>query len=236
MGIISLITDLPGQIGDKPRRPKLRTTDSLSTITTAGYLNPSNLQGQVVYSTDVFDVWYGYSSELSPGTYSAFTVTMSNGVITLVQEVDPGNVLLPVVNGDVAIFNGTSGQIKDSNILSSNIVRKDSTNTMAAGSSIVLAKVNGTEASNAVTASGVAGVITTSSLTTAGGSSYAITWTNTFISATSVVHLSISGGTNTTQNVTFTCAPGAGTATLTIYNNTAATSLNGTILISYTVL
>jgi len=129
-----------------------------------------------------------------------------------------------------------AGSIQDSGILASNIVRKDSTNTMAAGSSIVLAKVNGTEAANAVTASGVAGVITTSALTTAGGANYAITWTNTFITATSVIGLTIQGGTNTTQNVNFKVIPGAGSATLTIYNLTAATALNGTILIGYSVL
>ncbi len=100
-----------------------------------------------------------------------------------------------------------------------------------------LPKVNGTEASNAVTANGYAGVITTSSLTTAASSSYAITWTNTSITATSVITLTIVGGTNTTQNVTFTCVPGSGSATLTIYNNVLiTTALNGTILLAYQVL
>ena len=96
-------------------------------------------------------------------------------------------------------------------------------------------KGNGTESSNAVTATGNAGVITTSSLSTAGGSTYAITWTNTSITTTSVIVLTISGGTNTTQNITFKVVPGSGSATLTIYNNTASTALNGTILISYAV-
>lgn len=82
----------------------------------------------------------------------------------------------------------------------------------------------------------MAGLLTTSSLSTAGGASYAITWTNTFISATSVVLLTIAGGTNTTENITLKCAPGAESATLTIYNNTAATALNGTIFISYLVM
>jgi hypothetical protein len=44
------------------------------------------------------------------------------------------------------------------------------------------------------------------------------------------------GGTNTTENITLKAVAGAGTATLTIYNNTAATALNGTILIGYSVL
>ena len=107
---------------------------------------------------------------------------------------------------------------------------------MAAGSSITFAKVNGTEAANAVTANGVAGLLTTSALTTAGGASYVITWTDTLITTTSAVLLTLAGGTNTTENITLKVVPGAGTATLTIYNNTAATALNGTILISYLVM
>lgn len=144
-------------------------------------------------------------------------------------------------NTDVTISNAIFGQasvitIPDPGSATAKFVLDTGTTTMAAGSQIVLAKADGTEAANAVTASGNAGVITTSSLTTVGGSSYAITWTNTLITSTSVIGLTIQGGTNTTQNITFTVVPGAGTATLTIYNNTAATALNGTILIGYTVL
>lgn len=105
----------------------------------------------------------------------------------------------------------------------------------ATATSVVFTKVNGTEAANAVTANGNAGVITTSSLTTAGGGSYAITWTNSSITSTSTIFLTLSGGTNTTQNFRFSCVPGSGSATLTIYNLTAATSFNGTMLISYLV-
>lgn len=101
---------------------------------------------------------------------------------------------------------------------------------------VTITKANGTEASNAVTANGSAGVITTSSLTTAGGSSYAITWTNSAIAAGSVVLLSLMGGSNTTENITMKATAGSGSSTLTIYNNTAATALNGTILIGYQVI
>lgn len=101
---------------------------------------------------------------------------------------------------------------------------------------ISLVKANGTEASNAVTANGQAGVITTSSLTTSGGSSYAITWTNSYISAGSTILLSFNGGTNTTKNITMQAVAGSGSATLTIYNNTAATALNGTEIIGYQIL
>lgn len=175
-------------------------------------------------------------------------VSLSNaahGQATTYSLPDCGNALGQVLNaatatpftsGHLISASGTAGVTTDSNILATNVVSKAAANTFAAGGSIILNKVNGTESGNAVTASGVAGVITTSSLTTAAAGSYAITWTNTAITATSVVLLTISGGTNTTENITLKCAPGSGSATLTIYNNTAATALNGTILISYMVV
>lgn len=107
------------------------------------------------------------------------------------------------------------------------------TSTMSSTANIIMGKANGTESGNAVTASAQAGVITTSSLTTAGGSSYAITWTNTFISTSSSIQLTLMGGTNTVKNITLQATAGSGTSTLTIYNNTAATALNGTLLIGY---
>jgi hypothetical protein len=174
--------------------------------------------------------------------------TLSNvamGQASVVSIPDPANAIgrlligataTPLVSGNFPVASGTGGLVVDSGFAATNIVRKDAANTFTGAGQIILAKVNGTEAANAVTASGNAGVITTSALTTAGGASYAITWTNTEITATSVGTFTIQGGTNTTQNITFTFAPGAGTATLTIFNNTAATSLNGTILIGYTIL
>ncbi len=104
------------------------------------------------------------------------------------------------------------------------------------GTVFLVSKANGTEAANAVTASGTTGVITTSALTTAGGASYAITWTNTFITTSSTIVLSVMGGTNTTQNINFTVTAGAGSSTLTIFNSTAATAINGTIKIGYMVI
>lgn len=174
--------------------------------------------------------------------------TISNdamGQVSVVNIPDPVNAIgqfvigataTPFVSGNFPQNSGTAGLMVDSGLAVSNVVSKIASNVFSGSGQITLAKVNGTEASNAVTASGNAGIITTSSLTTAGGASYAITWTNTKITSTSVFSFCIQGGTNTTQNITFECVPGSGTATLTIYNNTTATALNGTIFIGYSVL
>lgn len=98
-----------------------------------------------------------------------------------------------------------------------------------------IAKANATEAANAVTASASAGVITTSALTTEAGSSYAITWTNTKIATTSVIQLTLAGGTNT-KMVAFKVVAGSGTATLTIYNLDLLAALDGTVKINYLVV
>lgn len=176
----------------------------------------------------------------------AFNTTIRNstmGQSSVVSIPDPGAATAnfavapaALVNNNLVKASGTAGLIADAGIVATAVMQTTAVNTMSGSGQIILVKANGTEAANAVTASGNAGVITTSSLSTAGGASYAITWTNTKITATSVIGLTIQGGTNTVQNITFTCVPGSGTATLTIFNNTAATALNGTIFIGYTVL
>lgn len=236
MSIISINTSTTGLVGVAPRIVELVTTDNLATITTAGYLNRQGkvLEGFSIYPTDVIFCNYSYIAAINSGVFGIFIPSKSNGIITLTPWVDAGNVLLPVVNNDLASFNGTTGQIQDSGIASSNVMKLNAVNNVTG--SIVLAKSNGTEATNAVTTSGTSGIITTSSLTTAGGANYAITWTNTSISSTSTILLTIMGGTNTTENITLKATNGSGTSTLTIYNNTAATALNGTILIGYLVI
>ncbi len=100
---------------------------------------------------------------------------------------------------------------------------------------VAMTKVNGTEATAAVTASGNAGIITTSALTTAAGTSLDIAWTNTRIAATSVVQLTHVGGTNT-KFINLKVVPGAGSAVLTIQNDDLLAALNGTVKIAYMVV
>lgn len=125
MGIVQITTDVAGQINVNPRRVKIISTDNLATVTTAGYLNSATKEGYTIYNTDVIDMWYGATvganlQVITPGTFESFTPSFLNGIITLVATVNPGDVLLPVVSGDIPIFNGTTGQIKDSTVAFSN--------------------------------------------------------------------------------------------------------------------
>lgn len=213
------------------------TNDTYATVTTTGYLTQSaqlgntynNQQMALVYTTDNGPVWLKVAI-----TYSGATVL--NSVVSLVQISSPGDVVLPTVANNLVIATDTQGTLATTSIASAAVMQLTAVNTMSGSGQIILVKANGTEAANAVTASGNAGVITTSALTTAAGASYAITWTNTKITATSVIGLCIQGGTNTVNSVQFKCVPGAGSATLTIYNVGPTDPLNGTILLGYTVL
>jgi hypothetical protein len=151
-------------------------------------------------------VWVDASGTSGSFGTAAFKAA-SNNALANVASVNGATIV-----NTIAVFSDTSGSVQDQ------------------------AKANGTEAANAVTANGQAGVITTSALTTAGGANYAITWTDSFIVAGSTILLTLMGGTNTTKNITLQAVPGAGSATLTIYNNTAATALNGTVIIGYQVI
>lgn len=167
------------------------------------------------------------------GGFISFPAGPSLGSLKLFASNQGGDFASTITNA--AFGQATNLTIPDPANANASFILNGGFQQMLAGSQLSFAKVNGTEAANAVTASGNSGQITTSALTTAGAGSYVITWTNTHIAATSSVLLTISGGTNTTEQVTLKCVPGAGTATLTIYNTTAATALNGTIIISYLV-
>ena len=177
----------------------------------------------------------GISTGGTAGGFIAYPSTTTNGSLRLTPVGNVGNFAASISN-IVGLGQASVYTLPDPGAATANFIIDHGTQAMAAGSQLNLAKVSASEAANAVTASGNAGFITTSALTTAGGGTYAITWTNTHITATSVISLCIQGGSNNaTNNITFTCVPGSGTATLTIYNNTAATALNGTLIIGYVV-
>lgn len=126
MSIVSFNTQTPGLVGVAPRIVQLVTTDNLATITTAGYLNKQGqvLEGISLIPTDEVHTIYNYVASTNSGTFEVFIPSISaTGVITLTADVSGGNVLLPVVSGDFATFNGTSGQIKDAGYLPSNAAK-----------------------------------------------------------------------------------------------------------------
>lgn len=116
---------------------------------------------------------------------------------------------------------GTVSQFKDQNLQAERLDLKNGT---------------GTCSTNAVTINAAAGVITTESLTTAAGSSQAITLTNSFIASTDMLFVHQNGGTSTTGTLEINSVPGSGSATITLTNRHASAAFNGTFILAFLVV
>lgn len=165
MGIINIQRISVGAVGVSPGVVALLTTDNLSTITAAGYIKNNSAAG-TLSPLDVVQAIYSYpNSPGTNGTYGVFTVSVSSGTNTLTPWVDSGNVLLPVTSGDIPVFNGTSGQIKDSGAAMSNASNtffSTSAGSLTSGNIAQLGDANGSIANGPVAANKVL----TSSITT----------------------------------------------------------------------
>lgn len=123
MGILQLPYPYVGQSGLIPDMRPLATTDNLSTITAAGYLNAVNLEGFPLNNNSILNVLYSYNQQTNTGTYAQFSVSISNGVITLV----PANVVQSgpqvVTTTEASATPGTvrslTGKISDSVLMTS---------------------------------------------------------------------------------------------------------------------
>lgn len=247
--IYQLPTQTPATVGVSPNLRFAIFGDDLTTVTTAGYLNQNDLDASPLSNNDIIQAFYDYDLQTQTGQFGIFTVSLGgSGSITLTSWANPGEVVFPVVDNHFAAFDGSGGQIADLGYLPSDstktrvVMASSSTTTNAfatfadtTGTIKNIVKTNGTEVAGSVTASGNAGVITTSSLSTAGSGSYSITWTNTYISSSSVIQLSLMGGTNTNKGIMLQAVAGVGSATLTVYN-LSGSALDGTVLIGYTVM
>ena len=89
---------------------------------------------------------------------------------------------------------------------------------------------------DAITLNRQSGTLTTKSLTTAAGSLYALTLTNSLITANSKVFASINDGTSSQGlSILYQCRPGSGSGTIVIYNGHATQAFNGTFKIYFVI-
>ena len=94
-----------------------------------------------------------------------------------------------------------------------------------------------TATAGAATSNTQRGTITSEALTTAAGSDYVLTLTNSKISSSSIIVASADNGTNTTEGIAINrITPGSGSATIRVRNTHASSALNGTIKINFAVL
>lgn len=117
MAILNLFPFGIGAVGVRPSIWLLTSNDSLSAVTTAGYVSNEITTGVSIANGDFFLCNYGTSAN-TPVLLVA-TIVAATGVITLNAPFN-GFVTLPVVDGDFATFNGTTGNIEDAGYSPSN--------------------------------------------------------------------------------------------------------------------
>lgn len=99
-----------GQVGIVPAVLTIATSDSLATITTAGWID-SKPTVQKLSASNFVLISYNYNPPSAQGTFQWFTVSIAGGVTTLVPYVSPQSVTLPTVAGQLAAFTNTTGTI-----------------------------------------------------------------------------------------------------------------------------
>lgn len=217
MGIIAINVNTTGLVGQtiNPRRCTIITTDNLATITAAGYLNNQNILGNPILPTDIFDILYSFNEATKVGVYGIFQVNYSSSTgFTLNIWENPGNVLLPVVSGDFAVFTGTAGQIKDAGYSASNPALA------------IVSMFSGTSAANALAVfADAAGTLKPASTASTLGFGLTLSTGNFAVSAGTIT--SSGGIQSTTGNVTAGSSGNAGTLI-----SFPATSSNGALIIS----
>lgn len=87
MSLLSLVRVSLGEVGVLPGNVKMVSTDSLATITTAGYLNGVNngnvVSGVLLAPSDIIECLYNFNVSTGAGTFTLLAVSISGGLITL---------------------------------------------------------------------------------------------------------------------------------------------------------
>jgi hypothetical protein len=154
MAIQSINVNTTGLVDVDPRRVEIKCTDSLSTITTAGYLNPVNAQGFTIKQTDQVVIAYtgGSGSTYTVETFGV-SIASSTGIITLTPS-EGGVIGTPTV-GDFAVFANAMGGIQDLGYLPSNAAKTNvvmATGPVTVGNISTYTDTAGTIGQNAATA------------------------------------------------------------------------------------
>lgn len=173
-------------------------------------------------------------------------VTPSAGSLVILCSGDPGASTFSYIATNIAEGSDPSGYLLAGNNLSdvasaSAALANLGGVPLAGGQltgSVLTVKTNATESTGAFTANGQSGVLTTAALTTAAAATTALTFNNSHIVSTSVILVSLMGGSNDIPGVQLSCVyVSSGVATLNVTNNNVAGSaLDGTLLIGYEVL
>jgi len=107
---------------------------------------------------------------------------------------------------------------------------------IGSGNTVKLGAATATLSSNAATITKYACQVTTESLSTAAGSSQALTITLTGVAATDMAFVTKAGGTNTRHNYQLEAVCTSNTVTVTVYNTEPTNALNGPLIFNLWIL
>ncbi len=206
-----------------------------STITATGTSQINTLKVGASGTVGAFNI---YPTTASKGSFRFLAADSAGDTVTTITNASQAaarTYTVPDAGASAASFVMTEGA---QTINGTKTIPAITTTTFgfAAGGTLKGDTGTGTCSSNAVTISKMAGVVTTESLNTAGGASQAIVITNTTVAAGDLALVQYAGGGNTTANITLKAVTTSSTITVTIYNNTAATALNGSIIFNFVVV
>jgi hypothetical protein len=206
---MSGITFIRRDWGDSVSIVRLTTTDTTATATAANYLTAQ--AANIAAANNGAFSWFTNDVILLSASDGASFCTINSTFTTLTP------------------FASSTDTFAD-------VMYTNKVNDMGAGAAVVLDKSTATTTGGAATINKQSGVLTTPSLTTASGSAYTITLTNSEIATSSVIVCQVQGGTNTTAGITLVATPAAGSATILVQNSgVAAAALNGTVILSFSV-
>jgi hypothetical protein len=121
MPILQFNTQNIGQDGVIPRRVTLVSNDDYDTVTAAGYINAQAATlGLQLFPSDEVVMYYG-NVAANDGEVGIFNPNIVGGVVTLVNVATSSEVIFPVSDGNLPVFQGTEGDIADSDIAAANV-------------------------------------------------------------------------------------------------------------------
>jgi hypothetical protein len=113
MPILGITTSVTGLVGVAPRIVYIQTNDTQATVATAGYLNHSVTEGFVFQPSDLAIVQTTQTGLAKDSVSNWYQVVFAAPNWSLVPDVNPGSVLLPVTVGHIATFSNVAGQVGD---------------------------------------------------------------------------------------------------------------------------
>jgi hypothetical protein len=87
MSLLQLARVSVGEVGLLPGNVKMVSTANLGAVTTAGYLNGAGNQLSTINlsPSDIIEALYSFNAATGVGTFALFTVSITNGIITLAK-------------------------------------------------------------------------------------------------------------------------------------------------------